>query len=424
MSRNVVTMEEQPLSTEQEESGRASDDAGVRSGRLTRKLRVVKLEKRVSAVFSILSKLFVISAILVASVFVLREFSDESYHIDQVNVPANLEEAGLSGTVVANMIQERLREMIDVLRKHDEASQYINAADRVDVEVDMVGLGVPIRGVVGLIGEAFGVKPRRKVNADLFSSGKQMTIILRVTSQPAEWFETSGDEEDLKASIRYLVDEAAKGILKITDPKMLELYYANIKHDGPNTVKMAKYLLEKAGDDPVLAGNAYDSWAWGLMYEDKLVEAESKVKEGLKLFPNEHRLINTWGNVLAAMGRNEEAIEKFRHFFAVAEPEELTVYRRTTLLINTGISFAYLGQLDSAMACMEAALALDKDDWIIYYDMAGISLMQKDTTTFYEHLEKSLEKGADVEMIRGDRDLGEMLREARVKELLAKHENR
>jgi len=394
----------------------------VQPDKKIRKLRVMRLEKRVTAIFSILSKLFVISAIVVASVFVIRELSDKSYHIDQVNVPVSFEEAGLSGPVVANMIQERLHEIIEILRKHDEASQYVNAADRVDVEVNMVGLGVPIRGAAALIGEAFGVSSGKKINADLFSSDKKVTIVLRVTGQPAEWFETTESADDLKSTVRQLVDEAAKGILKFTDPKMLELYYANIKHDGPNTVKMAKYLLEHAGDNEEQAGNAYDSWAWGLLYEDKLEQAEKKIQQGLELYPNEHRFFNTWGNVLAAMGRNEEAVEKFRHFFYVATPEELTVYRRTTLYINSGISFAYLGQLDSAIYYMQMALALDKDDWIIYYDIAGISLMKGDTLSFYDHFEKALEKGADVEMIRGDRDLGEMLKERKVMELLTKYE--
>jgi hypothetical protein len=389
-----------------------------------RGLRVIKLEKRVSAIFSILSKLFVISAILVASVFVFRELSDESYHIDQVNVPAAFEDAGLSGAVVANMIQGRLAEMIEVLRKHDEALQYINASERVDVEVDMVGLGVPIRGVVTLMGEALGVKPRRKISADIFTSGPKISIILRVTGQAPEWYDVEGDEKDLKGRVRELVDEVSKGILKYTDPQLLELYYANIKHDGPNTVKMAKYLLEKFGDDPVMAGHAYDSWAWGLLYEGKLEEAIAKLEEGLKLYPNEHRFFNTWGNVLAKMGKDEEAIQKFKHFFSVATPAELTVYRRTTLYINTGISFAYLGQMDSAMAYMQKALALDKDDWIIYYDIAGISLMKNDTVAFYEYFERSLEKGADVEMVRGDTDLAEMLKEKRVMELLEKYSQR
>lgn len=395
-----------------------------KSNRHSRRLRVIKLEKRVSAIFSILSKLFVIGAILIASVFVFRELSDDSYHIDQVNVPASFEEAGLSGPVVANMIQERLREMIDVLRKHDEAGEYINASDRVDVEVDMVGLGVPIRGVVTLIGEALGVGSRNKIHADIFTSNKKSTVILRVSGQSAEWYESEGEDADLKFHVRQLVDEAAKGILKATDPKLLELYYANIKHDGPNTIKMAKYLLEKFGDDPIMAGHAYDSWAWGLLYENRLDEAQAKVEEGLKRYPNEHRFYNTWGNVLAEMGRNKEAIEKFKFFFKVATPAELTVYRLSTMYINTGIAFAYLDELDSAMYYMQKALALDKDDWIIYYDIAGVSLMKQDTAAFYEYFEKSLEKGADVEMVRGDTDLGEMLDKSRVKELLAKYSDR
>lgn len=53
------------------------------------KFNVVKFEKRVSATFSILYKLFVVSAIILASVFVFRELLDDSFHIQQVNVPVS-----------------------------------------------------------------------------------------------------------------------------------------------------------------------------------------------------------------------------------------------------------------------------------------------------------------------------------------------
>jgi len=94
------------------------------------------------------------------------------------------------------------------------------------------------------------------------------------------------------------------------------------------------------------------------------------------------------------------------------------------MYINTGIAFAYLNEFDSAMSYMRRALALDKDDWIIYYDIAGIALMKQDTIMFYEYFENALEKGADVDMVRGDTDLKDMLNEARVVELLAKFANR
>ena len=74
--------------------------------------------------------------------------------------------------------------------------------------------------------------------------------------------------------------------------------------------------------------------------------------------------------------------------------------------------------MDSAMHYLQMALALDKDDWIIYYDIAGISLLKNDSAIFFEYFEKSLEKGADVEMIRKDPDLKNMMNHKKVKELL------
>jgi len=44
-----------------------------------RKIKYHKFEKRVAAAFSVLSKLFVINLIIVASIFIFKELSDTSY---------------------------------------------------------------------------------------------------------------------------------------------------------------------------------------------------------------------------------------------------------------------------------------------------------------------------------------------------------
>ena len=395
--------------------------SGELKKRHSRKFNVLRFEKRVAATFSILSKLFTISVIVVATLFIFSELADDSYSIQQMNVPASFEESGLSGVVVANLISDRLIEIFEVLRSQDESAQYIKSSDLAEVEVDMVGLGVPIRGFIALIGDALGFRKGKKISGDIFVTSGKAIMILRITGHPPESFEINLGEIDLKAASKALVDEASKAILKYTHPMALELYYSNIKHDGPNTVKMAKYLIENFSDNPEMVRHAYDSWAWGLMYEDKLEEAQAKIKEGLEKFPNDLRLYNAWGSVLTALGENEEAIKTYKMVFKLAKKDELSDYRKGTMYCNIGNSFAYLAKYDSAMDYYLKALVLDKNDWILYYNMGGLYLLKADTANFYEYLERSLQKGADVEMIRKDRDLKSMINEKRVQDLLTKY---
>ncbi len=395
------------------------------SGELTqkhpRKFNVLRFEKRVAATFSILSKLFTISVIVVATLFIFSELADDSYSIQQMNVPASFEESGLSGVVVANLISDRLIEIFEVLRSQDESAQYIKSSDLAEVEVDMVGLGVPIRGFIALVGDALGIRKGKRIGGDIFVTAGKAFLILRITGHPAESFEINMTEGDIKTSSKVLVDEASKAILKYTHPMALELYYSNVKHDGANTVKMAKYLIEKFPEDPEMIRHAYDSWVWGLIYEDKVAEAEAKVKEGLEKFPNDLRLYNAWGSVLTSLDRNAEAINMYKMVFKLAKPGELSPYRIGVMYCNIGNSFVYQGKLDSAMSYYQRALALDKNDWILHYNIGGLYLLRQDTVSFYEYFEKSLELGADADMIRKDQDLKSMMNEKRVQDLLKKY---
>ncbi len=277
-----------------------------------RKINIIKFEKRVAAAFSVLSKLFIISAIIVASIFIFKELSDTSYSIQRINVPTSFEEAGFSGVVVAHLISDRLKEIVELLRKKGEAAEYINSTERIDVDVEMVGMGVPIRGVIALVGEALGIRKGKQISSDIVVANGKAVLILRISDSPTEWFEMEMSQNDIKSAIRFLVDEAAKSILKNTDPKILELYYSNVKHDGANTIKIAQYMLENFPDNPDMMSHGYDSWAVGLIYEGKMKEAEQKIKEGLGKFPNDRLLVTSWGRVLSGLGKEEEAIKKFK----------------------------------------------------------------------------------------------------------------
>ena len=60
-----------------------------------RGFNIVRVEKRVTATFSIMAKVFIIALISIAAIFIVRELSDDGYVITQINVPISFEEAGL-----------------------------------------------------------------------------------------------------------------------------------------------------------------------------------------------------------------------------------------------------------------------------------------------------------------------------------------
>src|SRR5262245_7939342 len=82
----------------------------------SKRFNILRLEKRITATFSIMAKVFVIVLITIAAVFIARELSDSGYVITQINMPASFEEAGYTGPVVAKRISNQLNEIIRVTR--------------------------------------------------------------------------------------------------------------------------------------------------------------------------------------------------------------------------------------------------------------------------------------------------------------------
>jgi hypothetical protein len=135
---------------------------------------ILRFEKRVTATFSIMAKVFVIALIGIAAIFIARELGDDGYVITQINVPASFEEAGYTGPVVAKRISNQLNEIIRVTRSTEIAQEYASEADEVDVSIDMVGLGVPVRSAIELIGNALGINRKKKISADITTAGNQL----------------------------------------------------------------------------------------------------------------------------------------------------------------------------------------------------------------------------------------------------------
>jgi len=118
--------------------------------------------------------------------FHFKELSDTSYSIQRINVPTSFEEAGFSGVVVAHLISDRLKEIVELLRKKGEAAEYINSTERIDVDVEMVGMGVPIRGIIALVGEAMGIR-KGKQSAVILLLLMEGSINSAISDSPTEW---------------------------------------------------------------------------------------------------------------------------------------------------------------------------------------------------------------------------------------------
>jgi len=380
---------------------------------------LLDLEKRVTATFSIMAKVFVIALISVAFLFIARELTNDSYVIQHVNVPEAFSQAGYTGPVVAQLISLKLNDIIRITRSSEIAEEYKSGADLADVQVDMVGMGVPVRGVIELIGNAIGVNRKKKINALITVDGQQAVLVINVSGAQPERFEVPMDM-NLGTPIKLLVVGASEAILKNTNAKVLSSYYAKLQ-DSQKIIKLARYQLEKYKGDSKMEAKLLSTWALGLHFEGKTDLALAKINEALAHSETESDIFSTRASIQDGKGDFEGAMASDKKAYALLD-HQAPKSSRARVLNNIGYDHGKFKQYDSAAAYYERAMEWDPDYSIAYYNMSIVQLLQKnDTTRFFEGMETALAKGYIAGLIPTDPDLKAMMNHPRMMKLLEKY---
>ncbi|MCE2936948.1 MAG: tetratricopeptide repeat protein [Cyclobacteriaceae bacterium] len=388
-----------------------------------RSFSIVRFEERVTAIFSIMAKLFVISVLIVAAVFVARELSDSSYYIQNIEVPEAFQQAGFSGNTIATRISRKLNEIIQRASTAESAISYASASAKSDVSVDLIGVGVPIRGIIELIGNAVGIYRKNKITGEITIEGNTMVLELEVIGEKPERFEAPLDSSgNWGVPLKTLVTDAAETILKYTNDDVLNAYYGNVFQNGEKLIRLSKFQLERYKGNREKEAFAYAAWAQGLLLQKRLDEALVKVEEGLKYSTEEHRLYHVWANILRGQKKFEESLAKRRLAFAKLKPTD-SKKRRAVIMSGMASTMGALGHGDSAIYYLDKAIEIDPDFSTAYYNQSLHYLRHKhDTTRFFELLETSLLKGFSAAFIYRDDEMEGMLSDQRMVALIRRFE--
>ena len=303
-------------------------------------------EQQSELVFSIVAKVLILLLVLMAVVFVVRVLMDSSYSIRTINVPRSLEEAGLSGPVVANRIYFRIQQIIERVNATEHAKGYSTSTSETDVSVDVAGMGMPIKGFIELIGGVFGIRRARKVDADFFIENNTMVMLIRITGQTTERIEAP-ITEGVEAALRSLIMEAAETILKYSNDEILQTYFGIVEQIGHKQVRLAKFRYDKYQKNPKVMVKVIAAWTWGLCMLKRYEEAEQIIQESIPRYKQAGRIYVIWGSLLTQTGKFEEALKKFDLALTQADPKE-TSTRISNIHSSIGTCYLKLNKPDLA----------------------------------------------------------------------------
>ncbi len=374
------------------------------------------VEQYSQIIFSILTKLFIILLAVVAIVLVIRVLMESGYSIRNINVPESFTAAGFSGPVIANRIYFRLQQIIERVNATEHVKGYSTSATETDVSVDLAGMGMPIKGFIELIGGAFGIHRVRKIDADFFIEHNTMVMLLRITGQPTERIEAP-ITEGVESPLRALILEAAETILKYSNDEVLQTYFGIVEQIGHKQIRLAKYRFEKYKNNPKEEIKVIAAWAWGLCMLKRYEEAEQKIREGIAKHKRAGRIYVIWGSLLTQTGKYKEALEKFDKALEQLDPHE-TKTRISNIYSSIGNCYLHLNKPDLALKFIERAIEVEKNSSRPYFNKAIVHLSINDHESFYESLERALEKGFQRENVLKDPNCFALKEDPRFKRLL------
>ena len=388
---------------------------------LPKGFNLLHLEKRVTATFSIMAKLFILGLISITVIFIARELSHTGYTLKQVYVPADFEAAGYTGPEIANRISSQLADIITKVRD-TQGIEYINPSSDADVSVDLVGVGVPVKAFIGLIGDALGIQRSKSISAGITTDKDTLVLTVRISGEAPERFTyliTSGKEKVMNE----VVLGASKAILKYTAPDILSAYNVSFLRDNELGISLAKYMLTRYKGDPYYEPRAYDGWCMALLRQGKADAAEEKVRETIQKFPEYGGLYGTLGAIITEKNDIAGAMEADKKSLLLYLKDNVPQINLATAYNNLGYDFIQLKQSDSATYYLQKSIDCDNDFGVAFFNM-GVNhlLLKHDTTKFLDYFEACLSKTMPITAMLKDPDLQGMLPDPRVQALLKKYE--
>lgn len=377
-----------------------------------------KFEQNAELIFSILTKVFIIVLVCIAIIYIVRVLFNKHYSIQRIHVPTSFEEAGHSGPVIANRIHYRILQIIQRVSATEKIKGYSTADAEKEVSVDVVGMGLPIKAFVELLGGALGIQPSKKVDIDFFSERSNLVMIIKIGHHAAERFEVPiTDSPD--ASVKSLIFEAAETILKYSNDEILQTYFGLVEQIGEKQIKLARYRLELYRNNPKIEINVIAALAWGMCMLKRYDEAEEIIKQGIAKHKIAGRIYVIWGSLLSQQRKFEDALQKLNTALEQVTKNE-SITRIANIHSSIGNCYSQLNQTDVALKYLHQAIKIDPNSSRAYYNLAMIYFENNRTDQFVEYLEKALEKGFQTQNILKDTRYKKMIEEARVVKLMEK----
>lgn len=398
----------------------SSKAKSLRSSKWWKKVRFSRkaVNSSLKTTLSILLHSIFILLILLGSFFIFGELFDSNYSIEEMSVPQSFHERGYTGHVLANRIFNRINSIIQNERLADVAREYKNANAIVDLNVEVVGIGVPIRSLTSILGEALGIRNRKAIAGNLSEDGDTLVFEININGYVEKFHATF--TESREASIASIVASASEAILKHSNPYVLARYY--LMRDSKGCFALGRFILNNHQDNPDIEPIGYFAVAGGYLTAGDFAAAERVARSGVEKYPDDLNLQAALSTMLHRLRKYKEAIAQCKKIISMLD-SNTPINRVARSYLNLAYIMDDLNKSDSAL--FYANIVLDRDkDFVEARAFIGKQFYARgDTTSALNHWETAFDKGMSVldftRMVTQKTPL--ILSDPKVKDLVRRH---
>jgi len=342
--------------------------------------------------FSMLIKVFVLVLIILMVCTIYAGLNDDKYVLEPLQVPKGLEEAGYTGTVIANHIQDKITDLKNSAQSSKSDSTQFEVNSNNDLNVQVMGLGVSSNSLVHQLRSLLG-KRSNVISGELIDIDNQLQLTLRLTGKPSEKIIEPYELGSKGEALENIINSASESVLYYTDPYRLAVMQYR-RGDQEEALKIIRYIIDERPNE-----RKWGYLAWANLYQSNndLERAERMLDKALELDPN-FSLANTNMGWLAF--RNEDYVGAIEHLSKnqASEDQKIGVYN------GLALSHLRLGETEKAEAYYKKNVEVNSSEFWVYTNYSSFLInTKKDTAASLALLklaEKNVERNADFYMVR------------------------
>ncbi len=256
---------------------------------------------------SIIVDTIIVGLLLAIIPYLIIQIFHRSVILDQIDVPKTVQERRFTPLYVSRRLVDEAQ-LIQSSSIEPAARRRLLEPSWLEQDIEIPGGGISLHSFVGFVKSEIGVNDVHITGELRQDAGEAFVLVLR-NSDTDQMIST---KPALLKDIDTLFTEGGVALIKLTDPYLLAsaAYAREAKqNEYPDTISLIKASL--ATRYQLSASRAYNLWGNVLAargYYDEAIEKYQLASRQERPFAE---IYANWGDLLAAMGRAPEAISKY-----------------------------------------------------------------------------------------------------------------